>query len=85
MVNYKEIETKFGVKFPDYSGKVQLMGSESFRYDLYTNGGVWVTIFKNSKGNWYYIRLNNVSESLEFDNLQECINVAYMDMIASKL
>lgn len=85
MINYKEIETKFGVKFPDYSGKVQLMGRESFRYDLYTNGGAWVSILKNSKGNWYYIRLNNVSESREFDDLQECINVAYRDMIASKL
>ena len=47
-------------------------------------GGPWVTIQKNNDEKWYYIRLNNVSISEQFDNLQNCIDTAYNDMLRAK-
>ena len=45
----------------------------------------WVTIKRTETGKWYYLRLNNVSSSAEFPNLQKCIDAAYADMVRSKL
>lgn len=47
-------------------------------------GGPWVTIQKNNDEKWYYIRINNVSISEQFDNLQNCIDIAYNDMLRAK-
>ena len=56
-----------------------------YYYDSEKRHTAWVTIRRTETGQWYYIRLNNVSKSKEFVSLQECIDNAYEDMIRSKL
>lgn len=51
----------------------------------YSRSPAYVNIIRNEDGTWYYTRLENISRSNDFDTLQECIEVAYRDMIASKL
>ncbi len=50
-----------------------------------TNHEAWVTIKKNDLGRWYYIRLNNVSKSEDFENFNDCLEFAYNDMLRAKL
>ena len=63
------------------------VAKETYRYyyGSENNHSAWVTIKRNETGQWYYIRLNNVSVSGEFLTLQECIDIAYMDMLRSKI
>lgn len=56
-----------------------------YYYGSKENHTAWVTIKRTEAGKWWYIRLNNVSNSGEFQNLQECIDAAYEDMVRSKL
>ncbi len=81
---YEKIEASYGVSFPwKYAeDKVKILDKDCFECHY---GAAWVTIKKNDVGKWYYIRLNNVSESKQFDELQECISVAYDDMLRAKI
>ena len=45
----------------------------------------YVNIIRNEDGSWYYTRLENISRSPDFDTFLECLDVAYYDMLASKL
>lgn len=45
----------------------------------------YVNIIRNEDGTWYYTRLENISRSEDFDTLLELLDVAYFDMLASKL
>ena len=45
----------------------------------------YVNIIRNEDGTWYYTRLKNISRSIDFYTLQECLEIAYYDMLASKL
>ena len=51
----------------------------------YTCDPAYVNIIRNEDGTWYYTRLENISRSTDFETLQECIDVAYQDMVAAKL
>lgn len=84
---YSKIEEKFSVKFPNYEGEVYIIDEYCFEYYYMWKGeygGPWVTVQKNKEGKWYYDRLNKVSQSEEFDDLQKCIDIAYIDMMRSK-
>ena len=59
--------------------------SYCYYYGSKSNHTAWVTIKRNETGKWQYLRLNNVSSSDEFPNLQKCIDAAYVDMVRSKL
>lgn len=63
------------------------IGKEIYRYYYGTENKhtAWVTIKRNERDRWYYIRLNNISVSGEFSSLQECIDGAYTDMLRSKI
>ncbi len=63
------------------------VAKETYRYYYGSENkhSAWVTIKRTETGQWYYIRLNNVSVSGEFSSLQECIDIAYMDMLGSKI
>lgn len=72
----------------DYHGcEFKEIEKETYRYYYCSEKQhtAWVTIKRNSAGQWYYIRLNNVSVSGEFPSLQECIDKEYADMVSSKL
>jgi len=43
----------------------------------------YVNIIRNEDGTWYYTRLKNISRSIDFYTLQECLEIAYYDMLAS--
>ena len=45
----------------------------------------YVNIIRNEDGTWYYTRLNNISRSSDFASLQECLDVAYEDVVRAKL
>lgn len=51
----------------------------------YSGFNAYVNIIKNEDGTWYYTRLNNISRSVNFGTLQECIDVACEDMLRAKL
>lgn len=55
-----------------------------YYYGKKGNHSAWVTIKRTETGKWRYLRLNNVSSSDEFPNLQQCIDAAYVDMVRSK-
>ena len=59
----------------------------TFRYyyteKLHHTAGV--IIHNDSPDNWYYERLGNMSRSVCFSSLQECLDAAYEDMVRSKL
>lgn len=55
-----------------------------YYYSSKENHGPLVTIKKSGMRKWYYIRLNNVSVSDEYEDFEVCINVAYKDMVHSK-
>ena len=84
---YEIIEKMYSVVFPDYTGEVYIIDENCFEYYIMWKGqygGPWVTIQKNNDEKWYYIRLNNVSISEQFDNLQNCIDTAFNDMLRAK-
>lgn len=84
---FDAIEKRYDVKFPTHDGEVYCVAEDAFEYYYGTKGqygGPWVTIKKNTNGKWYYERLNKVSESEQFDEIQECIDAAYRDMSYSK-
>lgn len=45
----------------------------------------FVTIRRTVDEKWFYTRLNDVSVSEEYDDLQTCIDRAYTDMLSAKL
>lgn len=59
---------------------------ETYNYYYGTKGnhGAWVSIKKTETGKWYYLRLG-VHKSDEFNTLQECIDIAYTDMMRAKV
>lgn len=59
-------------------------GEYRYYYDSKENHSAWVTI-KCSAAGWYYIRFNNVSQSANFNTLNDCVDNAYRDMLRAKL
>ncbi len=83
----KIICNEYGVQFP--KAEIEIYKIDDNIFEFYygfkgKNGGPYVTICKQLNGKWHYVRLNNVSVSEEYDDLQSCINSAYNDMIRSK-
>lgn len=56
-----------------------------YYYKAKNEHAAWVTIKKTEAAKWYYIRLDDVSVSEEFQSLRECVDYAYADMLRAKL
>ena len=84
----KNAKRLLGDSVMEYHGcEFEKIEKDVYRYYYTTKKmhSAWVTIKRTGTDQWYYIRLDDVSVSEEFQSLQECIDNAYEDMLRSKL
>lgn len=81
------IRNKYGVVLPKAEIETYIIDNDKFEFYYGFKGefgGPYVTIEKRKNNKWFYTRLNNVRISEDFENIQECIDTAFYDMICSK-
>lgn len=70
------------IKIHDYC-VLEKIDESNYKYSYQP---AYVNVTKDNDGTWFYTRMNDISRLYKnFNSLQECLDVAYEDMLRSKL